>query len=368
MQTRSSTKRIRTSLPSPGTVCTKCQKAGHTSRECAEAERLIVALRVPPNTLLALARNQPGLSTLPREIRDLIYENLVTTSTPIKVCFDYNTSKIYLRLRESEKGGIAAAFMCHAVTRSSLAVEVYEVFFKNNIFVCGDCEVLEEFIRSRYTDVELRMSKSSKFVDRGRTFVKDGVGEPYQPLHRQTILFDRQPWVRNIGINLHCDNQEPKVAEQLGLVLRLPRLQSIDIWIHGLCNKRGKINTIDQKIGQIAAVCKKIRERIGARLTVRVLKSWLGICVSQSHHWLYENVRVKWQDVSWMWEPPSKETMMKVKTWTPGTHREHMQVLMATGDLTQNFDLRCFVQHWLQDHRELERLAKNKADTKDAVH
>lgn len=368
MQTRSYTKLIGALLPSPGTVCTKCQQAGHTSRDCAKIERLIVSLRVPPNTLLALARAQPGLSTLPREIRDLIYANLVTSSISIKVCYDYKTSTIYLRLLESGRGGIAAAFMCNAVARSPLAIEVYEVFFKNNIFECGDCEILEEFIRSRYTDVEIRMSRSSTFVDGGKTFVKARVGEPYKPLRRQEIPFNRQPWVRKIKISLHCDNQETKIAEQLSLVLRLPRLQCVDMSIHGLCNKRGKINTIDQRIGQIADVCKKIRERIGARLTVRVLKSWLGICVSRSHHCLYENLMVKWEDVSWMWEPPSEEARTKVEIWRTGTHREHMQVLMATKHLMQNSQLRCFGEHWRQDHRELQRLAKGKANTKDAVH
>jgi len=370
MQTRSLTKVMGASLPSPGTVCTKCHQDGHISRHCAKVERLIVPLRVPLEMLTRLARTQPGLSTLPREIREIIYRNLVTSPMPIKVCYDFNTSTVYLRLWEGGKRGIAAAFLCDAVHRSLLAMEIYEAFFKSNTFECGDCKILEEFIHSRCTDLEIRMSQYEELlVQSGGTFAKARVGEPYRPLKNwRKVNFNNRPWVRHLRITMHCDHQESKAAEQLGLVLKFPRLQSIGITIHGLCAKRDMINSIDQKIAQIAEVCKKIRERIGARLTVRVLKSWLGVCISQSHHCLYENLLVKWEDVSWMWEPPSEEAKLKVETWRTGTHREHLQVLMATKDLTQTSQLRVFGEHWLQDRKELQRLAKSKTDAKNATH
>lgn len=370
MQTRSTTKRIEASLPWRGTVCTRCHHTGHTSRKCPKAERQIVSVQAPRNDLPALARTQPGLSTLPREIRDLIYKNLVTSCCPIKVCYDFKTSTIYLRLLESEKGGIAATFLCHVIARSSLAVEVYEVFFRSNIFEFGDCGILEEFIRFGYTLVEIRRSRLSQAMIGARTLVKAWIGERYQPLPfgRQELTFDRRPWVRNITINLHCDHHESAVVKQLSLTSKLLRLQRLDIWIHGLCNKHGQINTIDQKIGQIADVCKRIRERIGARLTVWVLKSWLGICASHSHHYLHENSAVKWENVGWMWEPLSNEAIAKVMSCRIGTHREHMQMLMATNNLTQDGPLRRFAGHWLQDHKEQEALAKSEAVAKNAVH
>lgn len=349
MKTRSSNRR------------TNRSQAGRVSRDADVGNSLIVSLRVHPEALLALSRAQPGLATLPREIRDLVYEHLVTSPSPIEVRHDHDGSSFSIRLFGKGERGVAAAFLCETVQGSSLAPEVYEVFFKENTFECIDCVVLERFLSSGHTKVGVRMKRGSKSTTATRGCENTRRAELHRPLKRYELQFDKRPWLRNIKIKLHCDFQESKNEEQLSLILGLPRLQHLDILIHGLCNKRGYINMVDLTIGQIATVCTKIREKIGSGLRVQVLKNWHDFCSSHCYHYLVhdEASLMTWLDVSWMWEAPSNETCTEAEM-TMAAHREHVQAMVATGDLSQSCQLRVFAKHWTRYHMEIVALAERE--------
>lgn len=293
----------------------------------------------------------------------MIYENLVTSSTTIKVCFDLKTAKVYLRLYNNGKGDIAVDFLCDAVGRSAIASEVYEVFFKHNTFECGDCEILEHFLLARKTALDIwKPQYGQRRIFSSVSYAQSRVGEPYQPLQRKQLIFRKTPWLRSLKIALHCDDQESNYTaeQQLSLVLELPRLQRVEIWIYGFCVKPNKFNSVDLKVAEIAEVCKEIREKVGARLTVRVLKSWLAVCHSRQQHYLYENAAVKWEDVSWIWEPLDEAARLRVERGV-ATHRDYMKVMVSKKYPSHTNQIDCFGQHWQEDHREQQEIAKTKA-------
>lgn len=327
----------------------------------SQARHLIVSLRVPSEALLALSRAQPGLATLPREIRDLVYEHLVTSPSPIKVCYDHDGLSAFIRLFENGERGVAAAFLCETVRGSSLAPEVYEVFFKNNTFECVDCKMLEQFISSGHTKFGVRMNKGSELTTATQASENALRADLHRPMKRYELQFDKRPWLRNFKVKLHCDFRESNYVEQLGLILALPHLQHLDIFIQGLCNKEGYINMVDLTIGEIATLCTEIREKIGSGLSVQVLKNWHDFCSSPVYHYINESPSMNWLDVSWMWEAPSTEICAEFEM-TMAAHREHMQAMVATGDLLQSSQLRVFGKHWIRYHMEMVALANRNAE------
>ena len=271
----------------------------------------------------------PGLSTLPQEIRNQIYGYLIVSSKPIKVCFGNDPSfGLYLRAGRQNKD-ISIEFLCHAIKGSQFAREVYEEFFRNNLFDCGTCENLRRFL----TNTTTRFNFQNNMIPSSRNY--------------GNLKFDKELWIRKVKTSISSDIFERRISKNLSCLLRCPSLQQVEITVFGL---EVENDPVDRNIETVARVCKSIREKIGSGLKVYVQKHWR--CTPRASllgQGLISNRELT--DVSWMWEEPSKETRLRVENGL-GTHREKISVLMSTGWVRHKGKVGAWAQYWREEHDE----------------
>ena len=279
----------------------------------------------------------PGLSTLPQEIRNQIYGYLIVSSKPIKVCFGNNPSLwLYLRAGRQNKD-ISIEFLCHAVKGSQFAQEVYQEFFRNNLFDCDTCENLRRFLTISTT----------RFAPQSTLFPKS--------TNHGYLEFEKESWIRKVKVSIYSDLFERRTSENLSYLLRCPGLQQVEITVFGLSTNKKKNDPVDMIIEAVAIACKSIREKIGNGLIVNVQKDWLdwastgALTSSRLGERLIENPKL--EDVSWMWEEPSKEASLRVKDGV-GTHREKISVLMSTGWARRKGKVGAWAEYWREEHNE----------------
>ena len=284
----------------------------------------------------------PGLSTLPQEIRNQIYGYLIVSSKPIKVCFGNNPSLwIYLRAGRQNKDisiGCLSHALSHAVKGSQFAQEVYEDFFRNNFFDCGTCENLRRFLTTSTT----RLNSQN-------TLVPISTNDGY-------LKFEKESWICKVKVSICFDIFERRTSKNLSYLLRCPGLQQVEIRVFGLSTNKIENDPVDIII-EAAIVCKSIREKIGSGLIVNVQKDWLDlVSTGASTSWLGESLisNPEIEDVSWMWEVPSKEARLRVKIGV-GTHREKISVLMSTGWARRKGKVGAWAEYWREEHNEQQR-------------
>ena len=248
-------------------------------------------------------QSQPRLTTLPRETRDQIYGYLVVSPKPIKVCYDHESSCLYLRAGRYNKD-VNLEFLCHAVQGSELAQETYEEFFRNNIFDCSSQD-----LRRFLTTTTIHFNSQNNLVP---TTANHGY-----------LKFQKMPWIRKVKISIYNDIFERKPSEHLAYLLKCPRLQQVEITVVGLDNKFDEINPVDRTLEAIARVCKSMRHKIGSGLIVKVQRPW-----NAQITFMIGNPEP--EDVSWMWEEPSEEAKARVGTEL-ATHNDKIQLLMSAG-------------------------------------
>ena len=279
--------------------------------------------------------SQPSLTNLPREIRNQIYGYLVVSSEPIKVCYDHNSFRSYLRSGRQNKD-ISIEFLCHAIEGSELAQEAYEEFFRNNIFDCGSCDNLRRFLTT--TTIRFNFQKN---------LVPNTTNHGY-------LRFEKKPWIRKVKVSIFFDDFERKPSKHLAYLLRCPRLQQVEITIFGLTRRHKKTNSVDRNIETIARVCKSIRGKVGGGLIVKVQKDWAEEASASSTARAMIN-KPGLENVSWMWEEPSEEARGRARR-ALGTHKEKIQVLMSTGWDKQRGEVGAWTEHWRLEHNEQQRV------------
>lgn len=255
-------------------------------------------------------QGRPSLHTLPRETRDQVYGYLVVSSKPIKVCYDYDSLWLYLRAGRQNQD-ISIEFLCHAVEGSEFAQEAYEEFFRNNIFDCGSCENLRRFLTTTTT----RFNFQKNLVP--------------NPTNHGYLKFDKKPWIRKVKVSIFSDAFECKPSEHLSYLLRCPHLRQVGISIFGVNGQYDKTNPVDCTIETITRVCRSIRGMVGSGLIVKAQKDWResASMLSTGHAMI---INAELEEVSWMWEEPSKEARGRVRNGL-GTHKEEIQMLMSAG-------------------------------------
>ena len=276
----------------------------------------------------------PGLSTLPQEIRNQIYGYLIISSKPIKVCFGKDPSfGLYLRAGRQNKD-ISIEFLCHAVKGSQFAREVYEEFFRNNLFDCGTCENLRRFLTNTTTRFNFQNNMNPSSRNYGN------------------LKFDTELWIRKVKVSISSDIFEHRISKNLSCLLRCPSLQQVEITVFGL---EVENDPVDRNIETVARVCKSIREKIGSGLKVYVQKHWR--CPPRASLLGQGSISNReLTDVSWMWEEPSKEARLRVENGV-GTHREKISVLMSTGWARHKGKVGAWAQYWREEHDEQQEYA-----------
>ena len=251
-------------------------------------------------------QSQPRLTTLPRETRNQIYGYLVVSPKPIKVCYDHESSCLYLRAGRHNKD-VNLEFLCHAVQGSELAQETYEEFYRNNIFDCSSQD-LRPFLTTTTTHITSQNNLVPTTANHGY------------------LKFQKMPWIRKVKISIYNDIFERKFSEHLAYLLKCPRLQQVEITVFGLDNKFDEINPVDWTLEAIARVCKSIRDKIGGGLIIKVQRSgirrWLPVQLLHGDPGP--------ENISWMWEEPSEEVKGRVEAGL-GTKIERIQVLVSAG-------------------------------------
>ena len=221
-------------------------------------------------------QNQPSLTTLPREIRNEIYHYLVVSSRPIKVCNDHNSLWRYLKAGR-RNNDINLDFLCHAVEGSEFAQEIYE-FFRNNIFDCS-CQDLCRFLTTATTRFNFQNNLLPTTTNHG------------------CLKFAKIPWIRKVKIAIFNDVFEREPSKHLAYLLKCPRLQQVDNTVNGLDGESDKISPIDLTVCTIASVCRKIRNKIGNGVTVKVQEPRTKGMIGEPGL----------RDASWIWEEPSQK-------------------------------------------------------------
>lgn len=281
-----------------------------------------------PATTAAPIQRRPRLTTLPRETRNQIYRYVIVSSKPIKVCYDYELLRLYLRAGRRNQD-VSIEFLCHAVEGSKLAQEIYEEFFRNNIFDCT-CQDLRRFLTTTTTRFDFK-----------NNLVPTASNHGY-------LKFEKNPWIRKVRVSIFTDVFECKPSEHLAYLLRCPHLQQVEITVFGLPRRSNEIDPVDRTIEAVARVCKSIRGEVGGGLTLRVQKGWMPITPL-----IINNIVL--EDVSWMWEEPGKETRGRLGTGF-GRNEEKIQLLMSTGWPGQKGKVGAWAEHWRQEHIDQQRL------------
>lgn len=302
----------------------------------------ITASMGPAATAKAV-HSRPSLTTLPRETRNEIYGYLVISSKPIKLCFDHDSSWLYLRTSNRHNNDISVEFLCHAVEDSELAQEVYEEFFRNNTFDCGSSWSLQRFLTTTTTRFNFPTTSRINFE---KNLLHDEMSHGY-------VKFEKKPWIRKVKISIFTGDFEYKPSEKLAHLSRCPHLQQVDITIFRVTSQHGNPDPVDRTIEAIARVCKSIRAKVGVGLIVKVQKDWGR---PTSARVMINNSKI--EDVSWMWEEPGEEARERAKKGF-GAHREKIQVLMSAGWAGQEGKVGAWAEHWNQVHIEQQRLKES---------
>ena len=253
-----------------------------------------------PSLITTEPHVRPNLPSLPRELRDQIYGNVVTYLMPIKLYCgrEFVHSARLEQLR-------ATIRLIQATSGTAIASEVYEQFFQTNWFECDLNDTLPMFLDSSMKSL-FRSHEPSTFPVTNST--------RSHGFASSKLSFFAMTWSTISHRNLLF----------------------VDIKIFDKTVERGQVNPVERTIQTIADVCTQIRAKIGNGLTIRVQKDWAensrpghGDCFL--HNPILENI-------SWMWEETSDETRARVQQGS-GTHRECIQVLMSIGRSNDNRSL-----------------------------
>ena len=252
------------------------------------------------------------LACRPREIRNRIYQEIVTAQKPIEAYRSFDQidfGKAWIR-----NGNGAPCAFCDAIAGSSLAPEVYEELFRTNRILI-DMAVLPFFINSSAARVG-----------------------------RNIFWFNRLPWLRSLIImDYSIRGWTEDVDESLGLISQCSQLQSMKYNIVGDQLTNSRISDVDERIEDASAVLTTIRKQIGEGLSVQPIKQWHRSRFRRDKRTLYFK-----EDISWMWEPPSEETKQSVANGF-GSHRDCIRVLMLTGCKSRGNGVGKWATHWLLD-------------------
>ena len=179
-------------------------------------------------------RSPTTFASLPREIRDQIYELLVVESGVIAAttrATDYGNCEAFEAIRT----------ILHASTTTRFPREAYEVFFHQNTF-------------------RIYAQDLPEFVHRKSHYLKD---EGY---------FDVNAWIGRLEVTVFwsfCNNPKNicgSLVNELRQLLIYPRLHTVTIQIEcaGLRSEEG----LREVMRAISEVCAQLRERMGDRFKV----------------------------------------------------------------------------------------------------
>lgn len=220
------------------------------------------------------------------------------------MCYDRISLWLYLRAGRQNKD-ISVEFLCHAVEGSELAQEVYEEFFRDNNFDCS-CQDLRLFLTTSTTRFNFQNNLVPTTTNHGY------------------LKFEKIPWIRKVKISIFNDSFNRNSSEHLAHLLKCPRLQQVGITIIGLDGDFDNISPLHRTVEAIAGVCKKIRNKIGNGLIIKMQKARTEDMISSPGP----------EDVSWIWEEPSEKAKARVGTglWT---WRDRIQLLMVERQCNQ---------------------------------
>jgi len=264
------------------------------------------------------------LTSLPREIRDRVYYELVVSSDTIAMHYTtLDPPGVYMRFGHMD--GVAPSLLfLKAVAGTKIASEVYEEFFRHNVF-----------------HLEARMVPM--FLHDAPAILRDFT-EPLRrrtSLSKETLEFDKQAWLRNFEITYYCVSPEVKGAENLALVLQCPRIKTVRILFSERTIGARHNYLVEEKIGLLATVITGIRKKIAGGLTVQAEKTWFTYDPSASDPAL--------EDITWMWDEPNEQVKKEVETGV-ASHRDHIKVQFSGAWKAQGRPYGAWTTHWYQDH------------------
>ena len=280
----------------------------------------------------------PQLTSLPREIRDRIYQELlciyqelvsIHKSIRVERNDDRNGVQIDLYQITGRTDRSPESFL-EAVDGSAIASEVYQEFFRTNRFYMFPY-MLPAFLYNLPTV----LPGSSKI-----SFSKNGV-------------VDKTPWIRSLEIGeMH---RPPAVSnyKYLALISRCTGLKTLKFRIYGDRTSTVGRPDVYLKVEHLASIISRVRKQIKGGLTVEV-RSWGTPEVT------YEGTfETDFADITWMWDEPTEEMKKRVENGL-GSHRDCIKVLMSTGWKYQEGALGEWADHWIKDHDERKAMRSGK--------
>ena len=268
----------------------------------------------------------PQFTSLPREIRDRIYGELVLSNEYIYVKDNEERSGVYLDLRHEsfQTGGSLEPFF-EAVSGSAIASEVYQEFFRINRFHMHP-HMLPAFLNGLPTAL------------RGQQRI--GL-----PAWKENLDFNKLPWLRSLKVSDNCLTPDVFTVKNLALISQLPCLKTLEYGIFPLSTPIGRPTTVFHTIEHIASTISSIRKQIAGGLTVKFRGHWTSVL---SYNGNYDDYFGN-EDITWMWDEPTEEMKRKVENGL-GSHRDCIKVLMSTGFADEEGTIGRWADHWLEDH------------------
>ncbi|KAL6721951.1 hypothetical protein ACLMJK_001056 [Lecanora helva] len=299
-------------------------------------------------------------SSLPREIRDQIYELTLSTthrSSNTSMSKAPNalflspwtaTSEVDLSIRGDELPLSLLNLLVKWARKSHIAQEACEAFYAANIFM----------IHSEGIPKCLESHSSIMFYSRSAL-----AGERTHIRLRTPQCLQLKSHIRNVIIEVRASERQlvttcsrTELSQTLTRILGFPQLKGVKILISSKLNHDGTVapySMTDREfvsaLACVNAVCLALRRRIGlcARCIPYAFRSrpsstnvGLKVFFNLRKYWRYTGYedRGYWQDVTWVWDPPDDQMRKRVKTGT-ATRREMVRVRAADDELLVLNDL-----------------------------